>query len=91
MKTTAAKEVVDAVRKALEHVRAFAPDTVLVLYDPLGRWHFMDAYCRHPEGDWSCADVNILEQAADAVGNHYETYVQTVDTLPYGAASWCEL
>ena len=56
----------DAVLLALEHVRSFYPNVVMVVYWSDGRWQYMNDGFGSPEFD-DRVDVGILEDASDAV------------------------
>lgn len=54
------------VKRALEHVRQFYPQVVMVVYSCDQRWLFMDEDFAAPTFDGRI-NVSILEEAADSV------------------------
>lgn len=57
----------DAVKAALDHVRANYPDVTQVFFDTDGRWLFCGEAFQAPDFDEKDIDIGLLEDAADAV------------------------
>jgi len=51
---------------ALKHVQSVHPEVCLVVFDPIGRWIYMDENFDRPAFDGRI-DVSLLEDAANAV------------------------
>lgn len=64
-------EIPPNVQAALDHVRSFFPEVVLVVFDALGNWRYMDEdMCVVPfTGKGDEIDQEILEAASNEMGS----------------------
>lgn len=56
--------------KAFAHVSQYYPNVCFVVFNPEGRWQYMDENFKAPIFDGKI-NVSILEEAADEVDNLY--------------------
>jgi len=65
---TRANKMPRKVLKALNHVRKFFPDVMMVVFNSAGRWQYLTEDFNAPTFS-DKIDVGILEDAANAVDN----------------------